>query len=140
MIDIKELNYKPSIDEMIQYINNPSFNELLQIMDNKFQAKCTIEYSKDSWLKGWNIKFRKSGKSLCVVYPKPDSFTTLVVEGNKEREKFQALLPSLSESIQKIYHETNEGMGQRWLMIPLDSKGELFQDILKLIEIRRMSK
>lgn len=36
---------------------------------------CKIEYSKDVWIGGWNVKFKKSVKSLCAVYPKNKYFT-----------------------------------------------------------------
>ena len=39
-------------------------------MDEEYKAVCRIEYSKDVWARGWNVKFKKAGKSLCVVYPK----------------------------------------------------------------------
>jgi len=29
--------------------------------------------------KGWNVKYQKSGKSLCTLYPEQDSFTVLIV-------------------------------------------------------------
>ena len=46
------------------------------------------------------------------------------------------LLPSLSEYVQKIYRNTREGNGQRWLMIDLKSKNNVYQDVLRLIAIR----
>ncbi|HGL4283479.1 MULTISPECIES: DUF3788 family protein [Bacillota] len=46
------------------------------------------------------------------------------------------LLPSLSEYVQKIYRNTREGNGQRWLMIDLKSKNNVYQDVLRLIKIR----
>ena len=99
-----------------------------------------IEYSKDVWARGWNIKLRKAGKSLCVIYPKENYFTVLVVIGNKEKEKVEGILPQLSDEMQTIYRETKEGNGQRWLMIELHSNDCIYQDTLKLIRIRRESK
>lgn len=48
------------------------------------------------WDRGWNVKFKKAGRSLCVVYPKDKFFTVLVVVGNIERESVENLLPRLS--------------------------------------------
>jgi len=140
MIDIKDMNCEPNMEEMSTFINNPLFAELCQYLEKEYKALCKIEYSKDVWLRGWNIKFKKAGKSLCTVYPKEDYFTVLVVVGNKEKESVENLLPQMSGEIQKIYAETKEGNGQRWLMIDLKTRGAVYSDVLNLIRIRRQSK
>ncbi len=81
-------------------------------MDEEYKAVCRIEYSKDVWARGWNVKFKKAGKSLCVVYPKEKYFTVLVVVGNKERERVENLLPQMSEEIRELYQTTKRGMGR----------------------------
>lgn len=40
-------------------------------------------------------------------------------------------------NLQDIYARIREGSGQRWLMIDLEDKGALYDDIFRLIEIRR---
>ncbi|NBK98834.1 MAG: DUF3788 domain-containing protein [Erysipelotrichia bacterium] len=140
MIDIKDMNHKPNIEEMGAYINNPLFTELCRHLEKEYKALCKIEYSKDVWLRGWNIKFKKAGKSLCTVYPKENYFTVLVVVSAKEKETTENLLPQMSGELQKIYAETKEGNGQRWMMIDLKTSDALYSDVLKLIHIRRLSK
>lgn len=140
MIDIKDINYEPNIDEISDYIENPLFNEFYKHMNSEYKAICKIEYSKDVWIHGWNVKFKKAGKSLCVVYPKDKYFTILIVVGKKEKERVENILPSFCKEIQETYHNTKEGMGQRWLMIDLISNDSVYNDALKLIRIRRESK
>lgn len=140
MIDIKDINYKPEIDEISTYIENALFDEFYQYMNEKYKCICKVEYSKDVWARGWNVKFRKAGKSLCVIYPKEKYFTVLVVVSKKEKESVESILPQLSKEIVEIYHKTKEGNGQRWLMINLDIKDDLYLDMLKLIQIRRETK
>ena len=140
MVDIKDMSYTPSIDEIGAYIGLPLFQKLCLYMDDEYQAIRKIEYSKDVWERGWNAKFKKAGKSLCVVYPRKNYFTVLIVVGRKEKEKVEKLLPSLSERIQELYCNTKEGNGQRWMMIDVDSGEDVYQDILKLIRIRRESR
>lgn len=136
MIDIKDITYSPGLEELSNYIGIPLFKDFCNYMDFKYEAICKIEYSKDSLLKGWNIKFRKKGKALCVAYPKDKYFTVLVVIGKREKERAESLLPQLTETIQSIYERTKEGMGQKWLMIDVDSDDNAYQDLLKLIDIR----
>lgn len=109
-------------------------------MNQEYEAICTIEYSKDVWLKGWNVKFKKAGKSLCTLYPKSSFFTALVVVGKKEKERVEEMLPTCSEEVQRVYRETKEGMGQRWLMIDLYKKDNVYLDVLNVIHIRRSLK
>ena len=45
----------------------------------------------------------------------------------------------LTAELREIYQQTREGNGQRWLMIDLEEQGELYDDVLRLIQIRRMS-
>jgi hypothetical protein len=40
--------------------------------------------------------------------------------------------------MQEIYEQTKEGNGQRWLMVELEEEDELYEDVLRVIEIRRM--
>lgn len=59
---------------------------------------------------------------------------------NKEKERVEKLLPEVSNELQKIYHKTKEGNGQRWLMIDLTVNNDICQDVLKLIYIHKDSK
>lgn len=140
MIDIQNIGHLPSLSEISEYTANPVFDQFCSFMEEKYKALHKIEYSKDVYARGWNIKFKKAGKSLCVIYPKAGSFTVLVVVGQKEKDRAEALLPKLSAEMQKIYHETKEGSGQRWLMIDIHSDHTLVQDTLTLIRIRRESR
>ena len=140
MIDIKDMGYSPSIAEIGNFIGLPLFEVFCRYMDEEYQAVRKIEYSKDVWARGWNVKFRKAGKSLCVVYPKNKYFTVLVVVSNKEKERVENMLPYLSRELQELYRNTKEGNGQRWLMIDPYSDDEVYQDVLQLIRIRRESR
>ena len=140
MIDIKDMGYSPSIAEIGDSIGLPLFEVFCRYMDEEYQAVRKIEYSKDVWARGWNVKFRKAGKSLCVVYPKNKYFTVLVVVSNKEKERVENMLPYLSGELQELYRNTKEGNGQRWPMIDLYSDDEVYQDVLQLIRIRRESR
>lgn len=52
-----------------------------------------IEYSSCSWISGWNIKFKKAGKTLCTVYPQEGYVTVMTVVGRKEKEAVENILP-----------------------------------------------
>lgn len=137
MVNLLDINYQPDLYEISEYIENSLFDELCKIMIDEYQAKVRIEFSKDVWARGWNIKFRKSGRSLCVVYPKKKYFTMLIVIGRREKEMFDHLYDQLSDEMRNIYLSTKEGMDQRWLMIDITSENEVYRDALRLIKIRQ---
>lgn len=95
-----------------------------------------IEFSSCSWERGWNIKFKKSGKTLCTIYPRETYFTAMLVVGKKEKEPFEAMLSECSKELGEIYRQTKEGNGQKWLMLDLQDKGGLYRDALRLAALR----
>lgn len=140
MIDIKNYNYLPTMDEISAYIKNPLFDDFYTEIVKCYKVQPKIEFSKCSWEYRWNIKFKKSGKNLCTVYPRENYFTVLIVLGVKEKLAVEAIFSTLSPIIQEIYHQTKEGNGQRWLMINLEDKDKLYRDVLELINIRSTCK
>ena len=137
MIDIKDISHAPSLGEIGAYIGFPLFDTFCQYMDTEYKAIRKIEYSKDVWARGWNVKFKKSGKSLCTIYPREGYFTVLVVIGSKVKEAVENILCDCAPELRELYEKTRWGNGQKWLMIDLEDQGEMFADVLQLIEIRR---
>ena len=84
MIDLQDNNFCPTQEEIGEYIRNPLFIKFCSQVKEKYKCKEKIEFSSCSWEKGWNIKFKKSGKNLCTIYPREDFFTVLLVAGRKE--------------------------------------------------------
>ena len=102
----------------------------------RYDCREAIEYSACGLEPGWNVKFKKSGKSLCTIYLRESYFTAMVV-GRRESASVEAILPDCSPRLREIYAQTREGGGQRWLMIDLEDRDEVYRDVLRLIEIRR---
>ena len=57
--------------------------------------------------------------------------------GEKEKKSVEAILPECILELQEIYSRTKEGNGQKWLMIYLEDRGDLYVSVFRLIEIRR---
>ncbi len=140
MIDIKNREHCPILEELEDYIQNPVFMRFCSEIKEKYRCSEKIEFSSCSWEFGWNIKFRKSGKSLCTIYPREGYFTVLVVVGKKEKEVAEAMLQECTSELREIYDQTKEGNGQKWLMIDLEDQGKLYDDVLRLIDIRGVGK
>ena len=70
MIDIQDEGYFPSLEELCGYVRNPLFDRFCLEIKERFRCREKIEFSSCSWERGWNIKFKKSGKNLCTLYPR----------------------------------------------------------------------
>jgi len=69
--------------------------------------------------------------------PQRKLFSVLVVVGKKEKDAVKAILQEFNPILSDIYCQTKDGNGQRWLMIDLEDKENMYSDIFRLIDIRR---
>ena len=132
--------YPPSMAEISDYIHNPLWDTFCAYLEKNYRVKPALAFSKCSWEPGWNIRFQKGGRSLCTVYPRENTFAVMVVIGRKEKGRFEAALPSFRPEIQQIYRDTQEGNGQKWLMIELENHDALYEDVKRMLEIRASGK
>ena len=140
MIDILDKTYCPTLEEITSYVRNPIFMDFCLTIKTQFQSNEKIEFSSCSWIRGWNIKFKKASKTLCTIYPRESYFTIMIVISKKEKEQIESILPECTTQLQEIYHQTKEGNNQRWLMIDLEDHSQIYDDVIRFIKIRRDSK
>ena len=112
MIDLKDKNQCPVLEKIGEYVGNPVFMQFCLEVKETYNCSEKIEYSSCSMEPGWNIKFKKSGKTLCTIYPRELYFIVMIVVVRKEKEAVEAILPECTSRMQEIYHETKEGNGQ----------------------------
>ena len=129
----------PSWEQFVDYVNSPLWTEFNSHIQIAYQAEPRIEYSSCSMQPGWNIKYKKSGKSLCTLYPMSGYFIALIVIGDKEMQKAEILIPVCSSYVQDVFKNTKSGQGQKWLMLDVRDKATL-EDIINLISLRKKPK
>ncbi len=139
-MNLQDRTTAPTLEEIAEHIRNPLFQEFCSNLQTNYKCREKIEYSACSMEPGWNVKFKKSGKALCTIYPRESYFTAMLVVGRAEKEPFEAILPECSQEMRKIYQNTKEGNGMRWLMIDLEDQDALYNDVLRLIAIRAAKK
>ena len=137
MTDLQNREHCPTLDELGAYIRNPLFPKFCGEVMETFSCRAAAEFSACSWEKGWNVKFKKAGKTLCTIYPRELYFTVIVVVGRREREAVETILPECAPALRELYHRTREGSGQRWLAVDIEDGGSGYEDLLRLIQIRR---
>lgn len=124
----------PSMEAVDAYVGNPLWQDLCRHVEERYQVTPRFEYSR-CCVPGWNVKYRKSGRGLCTLYPMEGYFIALVVIGERERAQAELALPLFTDYLQQLYHRTKPGMGQRWLMIEVRDRAVL-DDVMACVAIR----
>lgn len=126
----------PTWEQVAEYINNPLWADFNERIQSAYQVKPCMEHSRCSMQAGWNIKYKKGGKSLCTLYPMEGYFTALVVIGNSEFAEAELLMPLCSNYVQTVFKTTKAGNRQKWLMLDVQNE-RIMEDVFSLINLRK---
>ena len=126
----------PTWEQVTEYIGSPLWEDFNERIQSAYQIKPCMEYSRCFMQAGWNIKYKKSGKSLCTLYPMEGYFIALVVIGNHELTEAESLMPLCSDYVQTVFQNTKVGHGQKWLMLDVRDQ-ETVEDVFVLINLRK---
>lgn len=137
--EIFDADHTPSGEDIREYLGEAKsiWNELTAYIEEAYQVKPQIAYSKCSAQPGWNVKYKKSSKSLCTLYPMAGYYIALVVIGPKEEEEVKIGMDAelFATYVKELYDKTAYSAMGRWLMIEVKEKAVL-KDIKHLLGIR----
>lgn len=125
----------PTYRDIDEFIHSNLWREMNDFLQNTYKVQPQTAYSGCSEQKGWNVKYKKGGKSLCTLYPMDGYFIALVVIGAKEEAEAELQMPMCSEYTQKLYEQTAFSAGGRWLMMNVTDE-KILKDAKNLIKIR----
>jgi len=128
---------QPDPEDIGEYVKNELWEKLNLFLKDTYCARPEISYSRCSMQPGWNLKYKKNGKSMCTLYP-VDGFFTVLVVGKRENAKVEMIFSSLSYYVQKLYINAVSTTGYRWLMINITDE-EILSDLIRLIRIKLIS-
>lgn len=126
---------KPALEQISEYIGGPLWQELCGFVETVYGILPKVEYSMCSGARGWNVKYKKAGRSLCTLYPHEGFFTCLVCIGSKELMEGELVLTACSSYTRELYQKTKPFNGTRWLMIDVTSQDTL-DDVKRLLCVR----
>jgi hypothetical protein len=86
---------------------------------------------------GWNLWYRKSGKSLLSLFPNEGYFVAQIVLGSVQVT--QALQLELGEAVGTLLRETPQFHDGRWLFIPVRTAQDA-EDLKQLLQVKRRPK
>ena len=130
---------QPLFEQIGAYIGSQSWDELNDYLQATYGVTPKIEHSICSGAPGWNVKYKKNGRSLCVLYPDKGFFTCLVSIGAKEAQEAELLLSACTEYTRQLYWNAQPLNGARWLMLAVTAPAVL-EDAKKLISTRMKHK
>jgi AraC-like DNA-binding protein len=105
--------------------------ESYNVQPQLFYSGCSMQ---DGYWKGWNVKYKKSNKALCTLYPKQGYFIALITVGKKEIVEADLLIPLCDEYTQNLYYKTDFGSVGKSLPIEVKNASILY-DVKELIAI-----
>ena len=126
---------RPGLDAVGAHIGSPLWENLRAHLEETYLVEPHIEHSGCSAAPGWNVKYKKGGRSLATIYPHEGYFTSLVTLGTREAPEAELALGTCGEYIQELCRRTTPCNGSRWLMIDVKSE-EILEDVKRLIRVR----
>ncbi|MDH6364668.1 hypothetical protein M2139_001655 [Enterococcus sp. PF1-24] len=125
---------EPTLTQVSEFIDSKYYLMLVELLTEQMQGKPTIQYIGCS-LPGWNIKFKKSGKSLLTIYPQNGYFKVLIIASQKMAERNQQALQRCNKDFKVTYEENDYFNGAKWIFFDIKEETHL-RDLREFLYIR----
>jgi len=130
---------EPTAREIKDFVTTPLWDELDQYLQQTCKVRPKLSYSncamdQGMW-KGWNVKYQKSGKSLCTFYPQAGCFLALMPIGLREMNEVELLMPLCSAYTQELFHKTPSNRHGKSLAFEVRD-AQTVADMKRLLAIR----
>ena len=138
---ILNADYAPSFDEIDSYIQPPArelWLDLHEFIQDTFRAKPKSSYSVCQGKPGWNVKYQKSGKSICTLYPEKNCFIALVVVSLDLVPLLTGAQPALHPHILRLVETAKPFNHTLWLMISVSDR-EVLESLKDLLVYKKNS-
>lgn len=133
---------EPTEKQITEFIANPLWHDLSDHLQSTYKIKPKCVYSGcsmgDGYWKGWNIKFKKSGKALCTIYPKEGYFVAMVSFNAKEMDDADALIQLCDEYTKNKYHQAKSSKLGKSISFEVTNE-KILHDIKELAALRARS-
>jgi AraC family transcriptional regulator len=116
------------------------WGELAEHLQQAYNSKPKTEYSGCSmdggiW-KGWNVKYKKSGKSLRTLYPKQGYFLSLITVSERDSDEADVLAQHFCGYVKELYQRASFGKNYGKMLGIEVSSEEILLDLKALIALR----
>jgi hypothetical protein len=110
----------------------PLWAQVVEFLATNYSLTADLTYGGKNY--GWNLWYRKSGKSLTSLYPQENAFIAQVVLGREQVEN--ALMLSLGENVRRVLHGTPSLHDGRWLFIKVTTETDV-ADLEQLLLLKK---
>ena len=141
--ELWDKGHEPPDSQIADFVETPLWDDLANHLQETYKVKPKLFYSgcsmdKGFW-KGWNVKYKKSGKALCTLYPKQGYFIALIAVGAKESAAADLLISSCDEYTQNLYSQTKAEASGKFpsLSLAVEVTNEsILSDVKDLVALR----
>jgi len=131
--------HAPLDNQIKEFVDTPLWDNLADYLQQTYNVQPKLFYSGCSmhnglW-KGWNIKYKKSGKPLCTLYPKQGYYISSVAIGFREMDEAELLISQCTEYTRNLFKHTATGYNGKSLAIDVKNEN-ILQDVKNLIALR----
>lgn len=131
---------QPTEDEIEAFIGQPgaeSWRAVKRFVEDNYAIPPeTIFYGKKY---GWTVRYRKSGRTLCSLFPENGAFTALIVLGRNESANVLTMRDELSANVSELLGTTAQLHDGRWLWIRVSTTMDV-DDVTTLLTIKKRPK
>jgi hypothetical protein len=132
--------HEPSEKQILGYLGGKAaeaWADIVSFLKTHYDFSPEPDYGGAKY--GWSIRYRKSGKSLCTLYPERGAFTILIVLGKKEVEQFEEHMSEFSTQFVELFKSARQFHDGRWLWIRILDKPDT-EDVRQLLVVKRKPK
>jgi hypothetical protein len=124
----------PTAGEIAEVLGSaaPLWERLTGFVETSYEIEPTFVPPSKNY--GWDVKYRKGGKTLVSLTPDTDGFTALVVLGEKETEAAREL--DFGDHVQGVFDGARQLRDGRWLFVHVESERDV-DDIERLLVAKR---
>ena len=110
----------------------PLWQELDRFINDTYGIPGELSYGGKKY--GWNVWYRRGGKSLVSLYPQRGYFIAEIVLGKDQAEKTQSL--RLGKNVRQVVENAPQLHDGRWLYIRVRSRRDA-KDIEEMLRIKK---
>ncbi|MDO7787361.1 DUF3788 domain-containing protein [Desulforamulus aquiferis] len=137
---ILDASFTPTYEDICCYMNKAvqeGWQEMNAFIQQSYKASPKLAYSKCSAKPGWNIKYKKAGKSICTLYPEKDGFIALVVISLDLVPLVEAMTNEFETEVLETVRTAKPFNGTKWLMIQVTNDSVL-NNVKRLILLKNL--
>jgi hypothetical protein len=126
--------HKPSAPEIATLLGAKQalWDELLRFFRDNYQLPAEFTFGGKNY--GWNVWYRKGGKSLASLYPQKNGLVVQLVLGKDQVVKAGGL--SLGKNVERNLQATPQLHDGRWLFLKVTTRRDV-QDVEQLVRVKR---